>query len=371
MASKFTLSILFILTAFSVSIGQDINVGITYIKGSTSVCTNSAYNHEIQLVNYGADTVLNLPYTIASPTDTVRSRIKTTVAKGDTAFVNLAWFETGKTDGPQLLKVTLDTTDASSWNNETFIPLKVLNRPKADWEAQDICEGDSIEFFDKSWFDATHTPTYAWIVSGDTITSRNYSRATAIMHKTRALTTSLVVTTADVCSDTLVKTIIVNGSADPYFTASLKGRNLIIGSQATTSNDVTYNWRFGDGGRSSDITPTYSYSRIEDSVTVCLGIMTGQACISEHCVVLYPTFSVKNVGAYEVSVVPTLVENSLRLRNVLSPKQSTVVMNMLGQTFVLEATSNGSFNAASLKPGKYFIQAEIDGAFVHVPFIKR
>ena len=86
------------------------------------------------------------------------------------------------------------------------------------------------------------------------------------------------------CSDSIAKTVTVNAKSDASFTANTSWRNLVISNQATTDGNANqFNWTFGDGGRSNDVTPSYTYSVDQDMFEVCLAIINNAGCISKHC----------------------------------------------------------------------------------------
>jgi PKD repeat protein len=180
--------------------------------------------------------------------------------------------------------VTLKVSSDNFCSDEITKEFVVKLQAKADFIANDVCDGEEVVFTNKSEVAAGNLD-YVWRFAdgtGSNLTSPRHAYTLPTPGVTENYQVTLLALVPGGCSDSIAKTVTVNAKADPSFTASTNGRALTV---TPTTNDPSYgyNWRFGDGGRSNDVTPTYRYKVDVDSFEVCLAIINTAGCISEHC----------------------------------------------------------------------------------------
>ncbi|MBO6516492.1 MAG: T9SS type A sorting domain-containing protein, partial [Bacteroidia bacterium] len=141
-----------------------------------------------------------------------------------------------------------------------------------------------------------------------------------------------------------------------------------ISNQATTLPTNVYNWRFGDGGRSSDVTPTYKYSADVDSFEICLAIINNAGCISEHCEkVAVDLVGVENVAANDIFDVypnPNAGVFNVKVNNPESNLHISI-MDATGKTIKMvdvDASGNYSVDISDVSAGVYMVQV-VNGDF--------
>ncbi|MCB9246602.1 MAG: PKD domain-containing protein [Flavobacteriales bacterium] len=157
---------------------------------------------------------------------------------------------------------------------------------KADFVATDVCEGENVIFTNKSEVAAGNLD-YLWRFGDGTtsnLTSPTHGFDLSVGGQTESFNVTLVAIVPGGCSDSIAKVVTVNAASDAGFDAVARGRELVISNQKTTNSEFIYNWRFGDGGRSSSVTPSYWYTNVDqDEFEVCLSIINSSNCLSENC----------------------------------------------------------------------------------------
>lgn len=152
--------------------------------------------------------------------------------------------------------------------------------------APDVCEPNPFSFqavsqIPDNWDNATIT-TYAWdFGDGNTGTGATTTHQYATPG---AYTVQLIVTTSDICRDTLLKTVnyfpkpnAVYAIADICF-----GDSLVLSSGSTVSNVLgamitDHFWTFGDGDSSHQVNPSHFYN-FDGLYTVTLVTTTNHGC---------------------------------------------------------------------------------------------
>jgi|GEM_PF-778005 len=271
--------------------------------------------------------------------------------------------------------VTLKITSDNGCTDMIAKTLNVKLQAVANFDVTDVCEGEEAVFTNTSEVAAGELD-YTWRF-GDNGTS-NYTSPTHmysldVAGESQAFEVTLVADVAGGCADSTTKSVVVNAAPNAYFEAAMNGRKVVISNQATTTNDVTYNWRFGDGNRSSDITPDFTYGATDDifEFTVCLAIRNNAGCISEHCtdvngnlvgiegiennemINVYPNPS---NGVFNISLEKAESNLAINIVNLLGETVTTVEAN--GQT-------NYSVDMSNFANGVYFVQVT-NGEYVAV-----
>ncbi len=142
-------------------------------------------------------------------------------------------------------------------------------------------------------------------------------------------------------------------------------RNLVISNQATTDGQSNqFNWTFGDGGRSNDVTPTYKYSVDKDMFEVCLAIINNAGCISKHCEEVeldINSSSVNDIAANSVFNVYPNPNTGIFNVKVLDPQNdlNIVIMDATGKTIkTVNTDASGVYNVdmTDVAAGVYMVQ---------------
>ena len=270
------------------------------------------------------------------------------------------------------LKISSDNGCTDMITKEFVVKLQA----QAAFVASSVCEGEEVVFTNKSEV-AAGGLNYLWRFGDGTtskLTSPRHGFKLSKAGETESFRVTLVAEVEGGCADSVAETVTVNAKSDASFDAKAEGRNLMISNQATTTPDFIYNWRFGDGGKSSAVTPSYSYVSDADKFNVCLAIINSANCLSENCenvtvdvlgltdlnmrndmVNVYPN---PNKGLFSVDVKDPQSDLTIAIVNVLGDVVKVVSPNNLSGTY--------NFDLSSVSAGVYMIQVSNGGfAAVH------
>ncbi len=176
--------------------------------------------------------------------------------------------------------VTLTIADLNGCTNSITKEVNVVLQAVADFEAASVCEGSEAVFTNKSTVAAGNL-SYKWSFGdGPTSISEDLS-PTHIYTEAKTYNVTLEAIVEGGCSDLITKDVVVNPSPTATFDANKDGRT--VAPVATQAGNDEYRWTFGDGGRSSDENPTYTYVNVDNGTyTVCLATKKGD-CWNESC----------------------------------------------------------------------------------------
>ncbi len=259
--------------------------------------------------------------------------------------------------------VTLKVSSDNFCSDEITKEFVVKLQAKADFIANDVCDGEEVVFTNKSEVAAGNLD-YVWrFADGGTsqLTSPRHMYTLPDPTVTENYQVTLLALVPGGCSDSIAKTVTVNAKANADFTASTNGRELTV-TPETNEQTFGYNWRFGDGGRSNDITPTYRYKVDVDSFEVCLAIINNAGCISEKCTTvkvdlvglndldaqdIFNVYPNPNAGVFNVTV------------NDPASNLNIVIMDATGKVIkTVDTDASGTYNVniSDVAAGVYMVQ---------------
>lgn len=173
--------------------------------------------------------------------------------------------------------VKLVATSNNGCKDSITTAVTVYPKPAAGFTSADVCIGETTSFSNTSTV-ANGTLTYLWTFGdGDSSTLENPTHTFATAG---AYNVILTVTSATGCVDSISKVINVNERPIAAFQTS----NVCFGLPAMFMNmsqdsttQLTYSWRFGDGGTSTDRNPTHLFAAA-GTYTVSLNVTTASGC---------------------------------------------------------------------------------------------
>jgi PKD repeat protein len=179
--------------------------------------------------------------------------------------------------------VTLIVRSANGCSDAITKSFPVKLQSKADFSAIDVCEGEEVIFTNQSAV-AAGDLSYEWrFGNGGNSNKTSPKQLYNVNGSTKTYLVTLVANVLGGCSDSITKPVTVNAKSDASFSTSVSGRTVSFVPTTTDVNN-SYNWRFGNGGRSNEITPTHVYENIDNGdFTACLAIINGSGCLSETC----------------------------------------------------------------------------------------
>jgi gliding motility-associated-like protein len=168
---------------------------------------------------------------------------------------------------PGVYTVTLVATNGSGSDTQVFTNyITVAPSPTVAFTADSTpsCQVPrTISFTNNSIPGGSGTTTYLWdFGDGNTSSSANPSHTYTAFGN---YTVTLLVTNGNGCSKSLIKTSYIKILAKPTAAFTASGNNSCTAPVTTTftntsSNAVSYEWSFGDGGTSTATNPTHTYT---------------------------------------------------------------------------------------------------------------
>ena len=142
--------------------------------------------------------------------------------------------------------------------------------------------------------DSTQGPVTSWAWDfGDNTTSASQN-PTHQYSSSGTFTTTLIVTTAGGCSDTISNPVLVHAQPTAAFSSNVVcfGDTTKFTDQSTSTDGsiVSWNWDFADGNTSQQPNPSHGFVIVNDSFMVSLIVQTAYGCIDTitQLVVTYP-----------------------------------------------------------------------------------
>jgi gliding motility-associated-like protein len=188
--------------------------------------------------------------------------------------------------------VTLTVTDGGQTSTTTGT-VTVDQPPTVSFlpTAAQICASSGVNFHSTSVAGSSPIASYLWDFGDGSTRTDTYGPGAAYTYQTPGVDgVSLTVTDADGCSSTKVMPNMV--TILPALTASFTTPQTVLCSAnspvqfANTSQGpgtLTYQWSFGDGGSSTQASPTYSYAA-KGTYTVILTVTSSAGCVASDTI---------------------------------------------------------------------------------------
>jgi PKD repeat protein len=178
---------------------------------------------------------------------------------------------------PGVYNVKLKSFSTNGCESNIDAILTINLKPKADFEATDVCKGKPIDFRNGSYTSDNTALTYLWdFDNGNTSTQDN---PTITYANAGTYSVSLTTNHSNGCNDVITKQVKVFELPVVVINSASRqtGDRAMLFTTNTTGTGYTYLWLFGDGGKSYDQNPTYLYSG-DGKMTVTLVITTPEGC---------------------------------------------------------------------------------------------
>ena len=234
--------------------------------------------------------------------------------------------------------VSLSIQSSNGCANKTTRSFLVKRQAKADFEAFDVCEGEPVQFTNRSNIDYGNIDFEWRFGDGNSSNLTSPKKTFSISGNSRTYLVTLVAKVNDGCSDSITKPITINAKSNAKFNYSVAGR--FVSFEPTETNaSFSYNWRFGEGTRSNEITPTHEYKNIDKgSFEVCLGLVNNASCLSEWCETIgINLVGINNLKNTAFEVYPNPAINYLIVNgSEASPITKIVLTDALGKVVILK-----------------------------------
>lgn len=236
--------------------------------------------------------------------------------------------------------VTLTATSKNCSSSQSS-DITILETPRANFDIDGICIGDSTVFNDMSDPGVSNT-TYSWRF-GDGDTSDRLSPTHLYnVNVTTTFLASLILENSVGCTDRKNKNITVH--ALPHcgfdYTYAWPSRDVVF--NADSAGYSQYRWNFGDGDTSIDANPTHDYST-EDSFSVTLQVINSAGCMCEETKLIKGgNVSVKDVQLKNITLYPNPNKGFFAIESDLIGELNIQLIDMYGRVVYEENNlSNG------------------------------
>jgi PKD repeat protein len=260
-------------------------------------------------------------------------------------------------------KVTLKVSSDNFCSDEITKEFVVKLQAKADFIANDVCDGDEVVFTNKSSVAAGNLE-YLWKFADNNTSQQTSPRHLYTLQDpdiTEEYQVTLLALVPGGCSDSIAKTVTVNAKPDADFTIARNGRQVDV-TPIDQNNAYQYFWRFGEGGKSEKMNTTYRYKVDVDSFDICLAVINSAGCISEECrKVKIDLVGLDDLNAQDIFNVYPNPNAGVFNVTVNDPESNVniVIMDATGKTIkTIDADASGKYQVdiSDVAAGVYMVQ---------------
>lgn len=186
---------------------------------------------------------------------------------------------------------------------DTFIHKISFTDPMPNFEADNVCENDTIRFKNTS-SELVGMLQFNWrFGDGENSTLKSPSHFYKIGGVSQTYNVTLTSTMNNGCKDSITKPVTVNANPVSDFTY-IKNKNR-VDFKATQAGNTIYHWTFGNGDSASN-NKDYSYSYpLSGKYLACLKVINADACSSLTCKEVSVTAGIANIKKHNgIKVYP-------------------------------------------------------------------
>lgn len=262
--------------------------------------------------------------------------------------------------------VTLIANSGAGCADTVTLPITVYPEPVANFNFVNACDGNPVNFTDASTIGGGGSITqWNWnFGNSNTSTQQNPSETYA---NDGSYLVTLIVTTADGCTDTISKLITVYPLPVVDFTPT----DVCLGtptqftnlSTVSSGTNAGFSWQFGNGGSSSQQNPIYTYNQ-PGTYNVTLTVTTNYGCTGTVTkqVIVHPNPTVNFAISDTASCSPVCV-NFFDLSTITG--NSSIVQWNWDFSNGTSSTQNPSncFTAGAINPVSYTVKLVVTTNF--------
>lgn len=238
-----------------------------------------------------------------------------------------------------------------------------------------------IMFFDGSQAGGPMATIVSWDYDFGDGSTDNVQNPTHTYTQNGTFTACLTITDSDSCVSTFCQDVIItclpNPTCDAAFQYTLGLCPDIMffdGSTTTSGTIVSWEYDFGDGGTSTDPSPTHTYTS-DGNYFACLTITTSDSCVSTYCdsVMINCSASLGELNLNNLILSPNPAKDfiTLKLEAVNEIEYRIFGLNgIVQEEGIKTSSSEHSFDISGLAKGVYLIEIEIDGVQGVTRFVK-
>lgn len=352
---------------------------IKMIDEEVTGCPRLEYPIRFKVLNHSDAILERFVIEVIMLDDTIRQDYYWLVRSEDSATLKFRDGFFAKTGGDYPIQIRIDTADVNVSNNTSSMVFHMLEEPVADFEVEDVCDGEEVHFINRSTYSEIDSLKYYWRFGdpqASSLKNPKYSYRLSTKGVSESFHVTLVVS-GGTCRDSVAKVVTVHAAPDPHFDAELINKKLSITNQATTDPTGFQLWEFGDGKRSVDHTPTHTYASV-GYYLVCKTTTSsmGLGCKDTACKLLGPSAIVQGRvyvdlngnciydGADLAMNSTVTVDSSLFAKSTTAYGKYRLLVSA-GDTQTFRATAHNSL-LISCSSNPYILRnSQVDSAYNH------
>jgi PKD repeat protein len=265
-------------------------------------------------------------------------------------------------NGPKTVKLKSVLTNGCEAEVEKS--LTVLTQPKADFKTMDICEDHDAMFANLSSIEDGEL-NYQWYFGDNSAVNTDYNPTHRYsVSTTTTYTVNLVVSVPGGCDDTAARSITITTIPTCDFTVAPYnpvGFNTYKFTPVNSSYDA-YEWFFGEGGTSTNVSPLYQYTFV-GAFDVTLKAKDADCQCSNTKRVGISETGIDVVNSNKFKLYPNPSDKFITIDLISASSASVKVLNQLGQVVLNKDLSQLSTELyiGDLNSGIYTVEVMIDG----------
>ncbi len=262
--------------------------------------------------------------------------------------------------------VSLTIQSSNGCSNAITHSFLVKRQAKADFEANDVCEGEPVQFTNRSNVDYGAIDFEWRFGDGNSSNLTSPKKTFTISGNSRTYLVTLVAKVNDGCSDSITKPITINAKSNSKFNYKISGR-FVSFEPIDSNSSYTYNWRFGEGTRSTLMKPLHEYQNIDfGKYEACLGVVNNANCLSESCEEIFINLiGVDQLEKTGVLLYPNPTKKSFTIQLKTGQKiEKIAIFDVSGKPidFNIHLLNSEQINIFfdTIVAGFYFIELQLD-----------
>lgn len=270
--------------------------------------------------------------------------------------------------GPGIKKVRVIALAESGCSDSLEADVAVKSKAKADFQTNDLCEGDSASFTNTS----SNAESYFWKFGDGTFSNASDPKH---LYRTSGVSTTFnatLVARAE-CADSVSKAITVNTIPESDFDFTISGRMVYF--NAEEPNEVKYKWIYGDGSSDSSNSPFTTHHYLNNpygTYQACLEVTNLAGCTSINCREINISASVSHITKpLPFNIYPNPGSGKVQMAFDQSPGDATcVVYNATGQLILTQKLTQQYSDLPFILPsGVYYLCIQMDKSFYCIKYI--
>jgi len=214
--------------------------------------------------------------------------------------------------------------------SDTITEVVRFFNPKPNFKASDVCENDTVRFFDKSSVSLGKLDLYWKFGDGQYSILRSPSHYYQISGVSKTYNVTLVATMADGCADSITIPVTVNANPNSDFNFTINQNTVDL--KPLQPGNTTYQWNLGNGDSALTKDVIYVYPKT-GKYSVCLKTINAANCNSKTCKEVSIALGIsKIVGQLGFKIYPNPNSGSFTIEKAKNKEIATIeITNQIGQ----------------------------------------